>query len=244
MREPNTFFQDISIRRRVVIAIGICTVLIVVTGLYGLIAVAETNRRLHKSVLEGQAMIEATDTARLAQVHFKKQVQEWKDILLRGNEQGQYDRHRRAFDTEDQLVNKYLQSLSEMSVRVGFSAREIAEAIKVHRRLGDQYREALKGYRPSDLRSGVLVDRKVRGIDREPTDQIDAIVSIIKTEADKRLKATENIAKTQMEAYQSFSYILIFLVVAGLGFGIFNVRSITRDLPPEGNENGPESEEL
>jgi F0F1-type ATP synthase assembly protein I len=43
-----------------------------------------------------------------------------------------------------------------------------------------------------------------------------------------------------MEAYQIFSIFLIFLVLLGVCFGIYNVRSITRDLPPE--KKGPKSE--
>ena len=244
MKEPNTFFQDISVRRRVHITVGIFTVLTIAIGLFGLIAILETNERLHKSVLEGQMMVKATDTARLTQVHFKKQVQEWKNILLRGNEHDLFDKHLRAFDEEDRRVNEYLQLLSDMVSTMGTSVPEIAEAIKIHKKLGYQYRDALKEYIQSDLKSAVLVDKKVRGIDREPTDQIDTIVSIIKAHADKRLKATETITKTQFEAYQSFSYFLIFLVLVGVCFGIFNAWSITKDLPPEDNGNEPESETL
>jgi len=244
MKELNPLFQYISLRRRVIITVGIFIVLTIVIGLYSLIAIVETNKRLHKSVLEGQVMAREIDTARLAQVHFKKQVQEWKNILLRGNDKDLVEKHLRAFNEEDRLVNKYLQSLSDMATTTGLSVPNIAEAIKIHQKLEYQYREALKEYKQSDLKSAIRVDKKVQGIDREPTDQIDAIVDIIKTQADKRLKATETLAKTQLESYQGFSYFLIFLVIAGVCFGIFNAWSITKDLPPEENGNSPESEEL
>ena len=244
MREMNTFFQDISIHRRIIITVGIFTVLIIVIGLYSLIAIVEMNKRLHESVLEGQRMVKTIDTARLAQVHFKKQVQEWKNILLRGNDRDLFERHVRAFDDEDRQVNEYLQSLSNIAITTGLSVPEIAEAIKIHEQLGHKYRDALKDYKHSDLKSAVLVDKTVRGIDREPTDQIDAIVGMIMTQADKRLRAMETVAKTQMEAYRSLSLFLIFLVVAGICFGIFNAWSIIKDLPPEENRNSPERKEL
>jgi methyl-accepting chemotaxis protein len=244
MREMNTFFQDISVRRRIIIAIGIFTVLIIVISLYSLIAIAEMNKRLHESVLEGQRMVKTIDMARLAQVHFKKQVQEWKNILLRGNDWVLFERHVRAFDDEDRQVNEYLQSLSNIAITTGLSIPEIAEAIKIHEQLGHKYRDALKDYNHSDLKSAVLVDKTVRGIDRVPTDQIDAIVGMIMTQADKRLRAMETVAKTQMEAYRSLSLFLIILVVAGICFGIFNAWSIIKDLPPEENRNSPEREEL
>jgi len=244
MREMNTFFQDISIHRRIIITVGIFTVLIIVIGLYSLIAIVEMNKRLHESVLEGQRMVKTIDTARLAQVHFKKQVQEWKNILLRGNDRDLFERHVRAFDDEDRQVNEYLQSLSNIAITTGLSVPEIAEAIKIHEQLGHKYRDALKDYNHSDLKSAVLVDKTVRGIDRVPTDQIDAIVGMIMTQADKRLRAMETVDKTQMEAYRSLSLFLIILVVAGICFGIFNAWSIIKDLPPEENRNSPEKEEL
>ena len=244
MREINTFFQDISVRRRIIITVGIFTVLIIVIGLYSLIAIVEVNKRLHESVLEGQRMVKTIDTARLAQVHFKKQVQEWKNILLRGNDRDLFERHVRAFDGEDRQVNEYLQSLSNIAITTGLSIPEIAEAIKIHEQLGHKYRDALKDYNHSDLKSAVLVDKTVRGIDRVPTDQIDAIVGMIMTQADKRLRAMETVAKTQMEAYRSLSLFLIILVVAGICFGIFNAWSIIKDLPPEENRDSPEREDL
>ena len=244
MREINTFFQDISIHRRIIITVGIFTVLIIVIGLYSLIAIVEMNKRLHESVLEGQRMVKTIDTARLAQVHFKKQVQEWKNILLRGNDRDLFERHVRAFDDEDRQVNEYLQSLSSIAMTTGLSIPEIAEAIKIHEQLGHKYRDALKDYNHSDLKSAVLVDKTVRGIDRVPTDQIDAIVGMIMTQADKRLRAMETVAKTQMEAYRSLSLFLIILVVAGICFGIFNAWSIIKDLPPEENRDSPEREDL
>lgn len=233
MRGPSTFFEEISLRRRVIITVGMLTVLNLVIGIFGLIAVVETNRRLHQSVLDGQAMIRTVDAARLAQVHFKRQVQEWKNILLRGNDRQRYERHLRAFDDEDRQVKVHLQALSEMAAAAGVFVPGIEEAIRVHDRLGIRYREALKGYRRADLRSAVLVDQQVRGIDREPTRQIDEIVAEIERKADLRLAAAEDVAKTHLHIYATLSFFLIFLVVIGVGFGIFNARSIVRDLPPD-----------
>ncbi len=244
MKEPNTIFQNISIRRRVNIAMGMFTVLIVVVGLYSLIAILETNKRLHKSVLEGEVMANAIDTARVAEVHFKKQVQEWKNILLRGNDGALFDKYLSAFNEEDRKVNEALKSLSQIVSSTGMTVPQIADTIKVHEELGRQYRDALKNYKQSDLKSAVLVDQSVRGIDRAPTDEIDAIVAAIKTQAETRLKETEQVAKIKLEAYQSFSFFLIFLVIAGVCFGIFNAWSINRDLPPEESENNSKTEEM
>jgi len=242
MREPNTFFQYISVRRRVVITVGMFVILTAVIGLYGLIAIVETNNRLHASVLTGQAMIQAVDTARLAQVHFKKQVQEWKDILLRGNDAALFHKHMRAFEDEEIRVNESLRLLAKITAEAKLDVPQIDESIRIHEQLGRRYREALKAYRRSDLRSAVVVDRMVRGIDREPTDRIDAILNAIKGQAEKRLLETETMAKTKLEAYQGMAFFLIFLVLAAVGFGIFSARSLISDLPAEESETGREGE--
>ena len=242
MREPNTFFQYISVRRRVVITVGMFIIITAVIGLYGLIAIVETNNRLHASVLTGQAMIQAVDTARLAQVHFKKQVQEWKDILLRGNDAALFDNHMRAFEDEEARVNNYLRSLAKITAEAKLNVPQIDESIRIHEQLGRRYREALKAYRRTDLRSAVVVDRMVRGIDREPTDRIDAILNAIKGQAEKRLLETETMAKTKLAAYQGMAFFLIFLVLAAVGFGIFSARSLISDLPAEEGETGREGE--
>jgi methyl-accepting chemotaxis protein len=233
MKEPHTIFQDISIRRRIIISLCILTMLIIVIGLYNFIVILESNQHFHKSVLEGRTMANAIDTARLSQVHFKKQVQEWKNILLRGNDKHLFDKHLRAFNEEDQKVNEYLKSLSQITSSSGMSVPQIADMIKVHEKLGHQYREALKKYKQSDIKSAVLVDKSIRGIDRQMTDDIDTMVLIIKNISEKRLKEMEATVKTKLEAYQILSFFIIFLVIASVGFGIYNAWSITKDMPSE-----------
>ena len=122
------------------------------------------------------------------------------------------------------------------------SVPQIADVIKVHENLGHQYREALKKYNRSDIKSAVLVDKSIRGIDRQMTDDIDTMVLIIKTISEKRLKEMQSTVKTKLEAYQILSFFMIFLVIASVGFGIYNARSITKDLPPEENRNSAETE--
>jgi len=243
MKEPHTIFQDISIRRRILISLGILTMLIIVIGLYNFIAILELNQHFHESVLEGRTTANAIDTARLSQVHFKKQVQEWKNILLRGNDQDLFDKYLTAFNEEEQKVNEYLQSLSQIASSSGMSVPQIADIIKDHEKLGHQYREALKKYKQSDLKSAVLVDKSIRGIDRQMTDDMDTMVLIIKNISEKRLKEMEVTVKTKLEAFQILSFFILFLVIASVGFCIFNARSITKDMPSEENRNSSKRKE-
>ena len=124
------------------------------------------------------------------------------------------------------------------------SVPQIANAIKVHEELGRQYREALKKYKQSDIKSAVLVDKSIRGIDRQMTDDMDTMVLIIKNISEKRLKGMEVTVKTRLEAYQILSFFIIFLVIASVGFGIFNAWSITKDMPSEENRNSSKKKKV
>jgi methyl-accepting chemotaxis protein len=180
-------------------------------------------------------MAQMVDTARMAQVHFKKQVQEWKDILLRGNDNDLFHRHLYAFENEERLVIDNLDALKKMTANMTIAAPQIDDSIEIHKQLGQKYREALKAYKQSDLRSAVVVDKTVRGIDREPTDRIDQLLYTIREQAERRLKETEMSATTTLQSYQTFSIFLIFLILLTVGFGIFMTFSILNDLDKEKN---------
>jgi len=243
MTKPGNIFQSISVRRKVVISIGMMMVLITAIGLFVLAAIAESNKRLQASILEARTMAGTIDAARLSQVHFKKQVQEWKNILLRWHEKDLFDKHMRAFIEEERKTNEYLKLLSRISFSHGLTVPQIAGVIDAHENLGKQYREALAAYRPLNYQNAARIDKSVRGIDRKLTDDIDAIVDITKNLTDQKLKETEFITQTQMNAYHALSFFIIFLVIAAVFFGIFNTFSIIKELPREDHENGTDVEE-
>jgi hypothetical protein len=84
----------------------------------------------------------------------------------------------------------------------------------------------------------------VLGIDREPTDRIEAILDTIKSSADRQLIETETMAKQRLKAYQTFAVVLLFLLLAGVGFGIFSACSIISDLPKDKDEINLEGDKI
>jgi len=116
--------------------------------------------------------------SRSAQVHFKKQVQEWKNILLRGHSQADYKKHLRQFKIEEQNVSQIINQLLPMLNDIADAQLSAEQFQSAHLHIGKQYREALKlsNLLYSNLR---VVDKKVRGIDRKPTNLLDEVVHSI-----------------------------------------------------------------
>jgi signal transduction histidine kinase/CheY-like chemotaxis protein len=122
---------------------------------------------------------ETVATALTIQVHFKKQVQEWKNILLRGHEDRLFNKYKQQFEREEQLTHELTTRLLSLTPNGTIGWQRTAAFLEAHARLGLEYRKALNFHTPSNPLSHLEVDRSVRGIDRQPTDLIDEVVAAI-----------------------------------------------------------------
>ncbi|WP_041603404.1 hybrid sensor histidine kinase/response regulator [Thioflavicoccus mobilis] len=175
---------------RTKLAAGLVVILFVnlAAGIYGLALLTRAYER--DAAIRDRATAIVSD-ALTAQVHFKKQVQEWKNVLLRGQDQRLFDDYFGRFEREElqtreaiaRLMNRLLEDDPAHMIAVRFLA--------AHRRLGEEYRSALAAYRPDDADPQLVVDRLVKGIDREPTGLIDEIVARVFAERDASLTRIE-----------------------------------------------------
>ena len=60
---------------------------------------------------EGLKLARAIDNARSAQVNFQRQVQEWKNVLVRGHDADQRARHWRSFEATEATVRTVARKL-------------------------------------------------------------------------------------------------------------------------------------
>lgn len=134
----------------------------------------------------------AVDNARVAQVDFKKQVQEWKDLLLRGADPAAFKKHHDAFVAEGESVDKDLAELKQQMTRLGLRTDGVEHAVATHAQLGTQYLDALQHYDARDEKSVHVVDGMVEGIDRAPTAAIDDLVANMKHDASATSKRIDD----------------------------------------------------
>ena len=160
---------------RTKLALGLITILALnlLAGLHGFHRLTQAASR-EAEILETSSHI--LTLALTAQVHFKKQVQEWKNILLRGGDVELRARYIAQFEQEEHATREYLEQLVGLLPPNPEARAEAERFLATHERLGREYRAALDLYRPENSAPQLEVDRRVRGIDREPTDLLDRVV--------------------------------------------------------------------
>lgn len=132
---------------------------------------------------------------REAQISFKIQVQEWKNVLLRGTNEGDFTRYLNQFEERKSEVIQRLSQVAEFTEEVIPELTEtINKLLDSHRNLDTAYREALVDFNPNDPTSYLTVDRRVRGIDRTLQEQMEGLSA----ELDRRAERIVTIARKQV----------------------------------------------
>ncbi len=159
---------------------------------------------------------------------FKTQVQEWKNVLLRGKDPKELDKHWGAFAKAEREVGGSAKELLAV-LPAGEERLLIEKFIAAHAIMGQGYRKALEEFKAAGLESAVG-DKAVRGMDRAPSKLLD--------EAGDKLAAASATAAAQTDAagkratFMSLAVILVTCIVSVVG-AVFFSRTITRQLGGE-----------
>ncbi len=216
----------ISIRLRLLGAFFLVALSIVATG--GWRALNDTNAASAQAMERSVALGQAIDAARAAQVEFKIQVQEWKNILIRGNDPTMLQKYSDAFVKGGETTRQKLQQLDEMLKKLELTTPLVGEAIQTQRELVSKYMTALKQYDSANPDSIHIVDALVKGMDREPTKKIDDIVAYIGKESHRLIgEMEEEHDAAHKRALMAMVITLAVTVVVGWLIVVTLIRSIT-----------------
>lgn len=161
----NLFDRISSIRLKLLLIAGTGTALLLCAALFGLWLSWNSLRNFEQVVLKS-----TTDERAILimQANFKKQVQEWKDVLLRGSDAAALDKYWGNFESQERKVQEDGQALQARLTDA--KARELIEQfLKAHQTMGGDYRKGLQAFKDSgyDSKAG---DKSVKGMDRAPTE--------------------------------------------------------------------------
>ncbi len=221
--------MQLQIKQKLVILVVVALLALVSVGSFALIQAGKLSLALNSAIDRHVLISEAIDKARGGQVRFKTQVQEWKNVLLRGKDADAFAKHMKGFDDEEKVVKERLQQVKAAAIKLGVAERlKIDEVMATFDKLGPTYRDAIKQYDRNLVDPGSVIDKLVRGVDRAPTQAIDNMVSEM-----QKISAEFNTDEAR-QAEEVFAAVKLGLISFSLGamvilisLAVIFIRSIT-----------------
>ena len=172
--------------------------------------------------LLSQEMLAASEVDK-ANLEFKAQVQEWKNLLLRGADATAADKHWNLFIDQEAKVQNSLEQLLAVPA-LGSDIQQQASYLKdEHRRLGQAYRQGRGAFLAANADSAAG-DAAVKGIDRETSEQMSTLVSQL-----HKLAAEKSAAIASSASSIILSGVLI-LIGAAIVVAIGSLALVNRNL--------------
>ena len=228
------------------LALSAITAIVGAVGYLGMSrAMADSASIIQQTRERGQFVTQAVDLARSAQVTFKKQVQEFKDVILRGKNADDYAKYFKAFEADEASTQKNLGELKALLGTAGIDPALVAKTMADHSSLGDRYRDALKSFDPKLANPSEVVDRMVRGIDRSTTDEIDGVVDQVRhfdLATTQRLEADFAVRIQRIKGATVIGSLCG--IAAAMGLGIFLSRSLSGQIRRLASMLGVNSDEV
>jgi len=158
-----------------------------------------------------------------ANLQFKVQVQEWKNVLLRGKQPADLDKYWKQFQEHQRDVQGIL---GELSGREGVPApikTRIETLRDEHRQLGVAYQKGRDAFVASggDSAAG---DAAVKGVDRAASEQMSALV------VELRKLGTEQSVLISASADRTIMLGTLVMLVSGVLIGLFSLWLVNRNL--------------
>lgn len=170
-----------SIRNELLLISGIGTALLVAASLFGF-WLSWNSLGTFSNEVESRRADERM--VRLMQLDFKKQVQEWKDVLLRGSDPESLEKYWGKFEEQEHKVQESAQTLK---TRIGNQPKVLEfvdKFLSAHVEMGTAYRKGLQAFKDGNFDSKIG-DAAVKGIDREPTELLTQAADAISKDAEQ-----------------------------------------------------------
>ena len=210
-----------SLRRQSLALIIGSLLLMLAVALVSVLSLAQELRN-YRLLMEGpQATAGLINETNLT---FKTQVQEWKNVLLRGGKQADLDRYWQQFQNSEKQVQSLLGQITELELTAAFRERVVSLQEK-HLTLGADYRDGLERFLAAG-RDPVAGDNLVRGIDRDTSDQLEQLVLEINQHAASEI---ERIREATLRTVWLSILIMLgaTLLIGGLASWLISTQLIT-----------------
>ncbi len=233
-------FKNITIKSKLNILVAGSLIALSSVGMYGYYGINVIKDANTKNQHEIELHAKGINLSRAVQVEFKTQVQEWKNTLLRGQDESQFIKYSQAFDEQSVKVRSELNALHSLMEKdlsekdmlpvVGVEKDMLAiveSALKNHNELIEKYHAALKNYQTDNMNSIMAVDAMVKGIDRTFVGDVEKLVSFHQIEIEKHINESDNFSRHVIVVFSnSLARMTIALGLILFGWAIATLISV------------------
>ncbi|WP_339801730.1 methyl-accepting chemotaxis protein [uncultured Marinobacter sp.] len=155
---------------------------------------------------------------------FKTQVQEWKNVLIRGSDAGQRDKYWQSFQQREASIQRQLDTLIPR-IKEPTAEALLVDFQRAHRQMGQAYRKGFESFTRSGFDPGAG-DTAVQGIDREPARLIEDAAAAVREDG---LARAGELNRTVTERSWIVASLLILAIIGGtLGLILMLVSGVVR----------------
>ncbi|NMX94892.1 MULTISPECIES: methyl-accepting chemotaxis protein [unclassified Pseudomonas] len=175
----------------------------------------------YRSLLEGP--LQTSQLIDEANLQFKVQVQEWKNVLLRGKQPQDLDKYWGQFQDRQREVQGILARLVASTADDQGLNRRLETLRQEHQLLGTAYQKGRDAYvaAGADAAAG---DNAVKGVDRAVSEQMSALVTQLHEQGKQQSLAISAYAE------RTVMLGLAVMVLSGMLIGLFSLWLINRNL--------------
>ncbi len=202
-----------NLRTRLVLAFGVLILIPLFGGALGVFAYRDAAGSARTMLELAHNSRKVADAPRAAEVSFKMQVQEWKNLLLRGGEAAEYRKYLAGFERCEHATAVTLERAQALAAEFGLDSAPMAMARSRHRELGGAYRAALQENPPATAGWARAADQRVNGIDRELAGQLATFTDLAEAYSDQTLA-------DEAQRLERHGDLLNVFMIAGTGIGV------------------------
>lgn len=155
--------------------VGLLIISVLMLALTALFGVWSSHRSADAALMKMGELAILIDESRQTQVAFKTQVQHWKNLLIRGQNQADFDAYTNHLAEQNLIVAESLVRIRDSEALPPTLDEEIDSIRAEHEELWRHYQEAIAAYSSADPFSIFPVDQSVRGIDQQLNRRIDGV---------------------------------------------------------------------
>ncbi|WP_214350912.1 methyl-accepting chemotaxis protein [Pseudomonas congelans] len=179
------------------------------------------NVQAYRSLIDGP--VRASQLVDEANLEFKIQVQEWKNVLLRGKTPAERDKYWGQFEEQERKVQSTLGRLAEMRGTDAALKSQVQTLQQAHQALGTAYRTGRDAFVAAGGDAGAG-DMAVKGVDRPTSEQMAGLVDQLHKSSEAQSVAISH------EAQRTILIGAVVMLVSALLVGLLALWMVNRNL--------------